>query len=248
MRFLILPGDSKSKFVNGQLSLWDQVNAEEELSMKQSDQPIHFAGTTLVGKHRHICALFYTDEQEYRVLLPFIQEGFERGERAFHIVDSKLRDQHLGRLQATGIDTLAEEQNGQLEVRRWHDTYLRNGYFDQNRMIALIEEVLQTGRNDGYKQTRVVAHMEWALEDMPGVNDLVEYETRLNHVLLKHKDPVICVYDCMKFGARVLMDIVRTHPLVIVGGLLQENPFFVPPDQFLQELRERGTYRRRATS
>jgi hypothetical protein len=40
------------------------------------------------------------------------------------------------------------------------------------------------------------------------------------------------------------MDVVRTHPLVIVGGLLQENPFFVPPDQFLRELRDRGAYRK----
>jgi hypothetical protein len=30
--------------------------------------------------------------------------------------------------------------------------------------------------------------------------------------------------------------------MIIVGGILQENPFFVPPDEFLQELR-----RRRAT-
>jgi hypothetical protein len=35
------------------------------------------------------------------------------------------------------------------------------------------------------------------------------------------------------------MDILRTHPMVIVGGLLQSNPFFVPPDRFLAELRER---------
>jgi hypothetical protein len=33
---------------------------------------------------------------------------------------------------------------------------------------------------------------------------------------------------------------MRTHPMVIIGGLLQQNPFFVPPDQFLAELRERG--------
>jgi hypothetical protein len=131
-------------------------------------------------------------------------------------------------------------------VRRWHDNYLREGHFDQNRMIALIKEALQAGHNDGYKQTRLVAHMEWALEDMPGVNDLVEYETRLNHALPKYKDPVICVYDCTRFGAGVVMDIVRTHPIVIVGGLLQENPFFVPPDKFLRELRERGAYRRNA--
>lgn len=35
------------------------------------------------------------------------------------------------------------------------------------------------------------------------------------------------------------MDILRTHPMVIIGGLLQVNPFFVPPDEFLRELRGR---------
>jgi hypothetical protein len=29
---------------------------------------------------------------------------------------------------------------------------------------------------------------------------------------------------------------------VIVGGILQENPFYVPPDEFLRELRERQAY------
>jgi len=36
-----------------------------------------------------------------------------------------------------------------------------------------------------------------------------------------------------------VMDILRVHPVVIVGGVLQENPFFVPPEQFLLELQER---------
>jgi hypothetical protein len=27
--------------------------------------------------------------------------------------------------------------------------------------------------------------------------------------------------------------------MVIIGGTLQENPFFVPPEEMLQELRER---------
>jgi hypothetical protein len=28
--------------------------------------------------------------------------------------------------------------------------------------------------------------------------------------------------------------------MIIVGGILHENPFFVPPDEFLRELRERA--------
>jgi len=27
--------------------------------------------------------------------------------------------------------------------------------------------------------------------------------------------------------------------MIIIAGILQENPFFVPPDEFLRELRER---------
>jgi hypothetical protein len=82
------------------------------------------------------------------------------------------------------------ERKGQLEVRRWEDAYLREGHFDQNRMLALIEEVLQGGAAQGFRLTRLVANMEWALEDRPGVEDIVEYETRLNYVLPKYDDAV----------------------------------------------------------
>jgi hypothetical protein len=158
--------------------------------MAAAEQPIHFANATL-GPERHICAFFHSPDEEYRVLLPFIREGIERREKAFHIVDPRLMDAHLGRLQQTGIDTETALARGQLVVKRWQDAYLRDGHFDQDRMLALIEEVLSAGPAEGYTLTRLVAHMEWALEDFPGVNDLVEYETRLNFILPKYKDPVI---------------------------------------------------------
>jgi hypothetical protein len=43
------------------------------------------------------------------------------------------------------------------------------------------------------------------------------------------------------------MDALRTHPVVIIGGLLHENPFFASPDQFLLELRERLSARENAS-
>ena len=62
---------------------------------------------------------------------------------------------------------------------------------------------------------------------------------RLNYVLPKYDNPVICSYDLSKFSASAVIDIMWTHPVVIIGEVLQENPFFVPPDQFLLEIRER---------
>ena len=209
--------------------------------MASNEQPIHFANATL-GTERHICAFFNSADEEYRVLLPFIREGFERGEKAFHIVDPRLMDNHFHHLRDAGIDTEAASQSGQLVVKRWQDAYLRDGHFDQDRMLELVEDVLSSATLEGYPLLRLVAHMDWALEDFPGVNDLVEYETRANFILPKYKHPVICVYDLAKFSAGVAMDILRTHPMVILGGVLQKNPFYVPPAEFLAELLERGAY------
>jgi hypothetical protein len=192
-----------------------------------------------LGQHRHVCAFFNSVDEEHRVLRSFIKEGFERGDKAFHIVDPALQEDHLKRLAEAGIDVEQATGSGQLELRRWQDAYLRDDRFDQDAMLALLEGVLQSGDASGYPLTRLVAHMEWALLDKPGVDDLLEYETRLNYVLPKYDDPVICTYDLSKFGAGMVMDIMRTHPVVIIGEVLQENPFFVPPDQFLLEIRER---------
>ena len=71
------------------------------------------------------------------------------------------------------------------------------------------------------------------------MEDIVEYESRLNYTLPNYSDPVICTYDLSRFSAGVAMDILRTHPMVILGGVLQENPLYVPPDEFLEELKER---------
>jgi hypothetical protein len=158
--------------------------------LRDNEQPIRFAGSVL-GAQRHVCAFFHSPEEEYRVLLPFIKEGFERGDRAFHIVDPTLREEHLRWLASARIDVASVEQSGQLELRNWADAYLRDGHFDQERMLALVQEVLDSGRQQGFPLTRLVAHMEWALEDRPGVDDLVEYETRLNYLLPRYPDPVI---------------------------------------------------------
>jgi hypothetical protein len=187
----------------------------------------------------HACAFFHSKEEEYQVLMPFIKEGIERGDHAFHVVDAKQRAAHLQRLEQEGIDVAGAQSKGQLEVRRWDEAYIKDAHFDQYRMIETIKDALDPARKQPGQLTRLVANMEWALEDLPGVHDIVEYETRLNHVLPAYHDPVICTYDLSRFDATVVIDIMRTHPMVIVGGILQENPFYVPPDEMLKELNER---------
>src|SRR3989440_11392813 len=213
--------------------------------MATQTQSVQFAGGNLGGQ-RHICAFFNGIDEQHRVLGSFIKDGFDRGDKAFHLVDPEQREEHLRRLAEAGINVQEAMGTGQLEVRPWQDGPLRGGRFDQDTWLLSFEQVLQSGPAAGYAQTRFLGHMEWALVDLPGVEDLIEFETRVNYVGPKYDDTVICAYDLSKFGASVVMDALRTHPVVIVGGLLQENPFFVPPDQFLHEIREQRLARKSA--
>ena len=81
--------------------------------------------------------------------------------------------------------------------------------------------------------------MDWASGSQQDIENLVEFESRVNELWQQHDDIVICTYYLAKFGGDTVVDILRTHPMVIIGGTLQQNPFFVPPADFLQELRER---------
>ncbi|MCU1298970.1 MAG: hypothetical protein JWO91_3248 [Acidobacteriaceae bacterium] len=213
--------------------------------MATQSHSVQFAGGNLGGQ-RHICAFFNSTDEEHRVLSSFIKDGFERGDKAFHLVNPELREEHLRRLAGAGINVQEAMDAGQLEVRPWQDGPLHGDRFDQDTWLVSFEQVLQSGPAAGYPQTRFLAHMEWALVDLPGVEDLIEFETKVNYVVPKYDDIVICAYDLAKFGASVVMDALRTHPVVIVGGLLQENPFFVPPDQFLQEIRQQRSARKSA--
>jgi len=198
--------------------------------------PISLAGSQL-DSVRHVCALFNSDEEEYRVLLPFIKDGFDCGDRTVHVVNPEQQDDHLQRLSAAGIDTAAAQERGQFELRANTDTYLREGRFDQDLMLEAFEQLANA--KSGFTLSRIVCRMDWGADGQAHVDNLIEFESRVNDVWRRRDDAVICTYHLRQFSGDTVIDIMRTHPMVIIGGILHRNPFFVPPEQFLPEFRER---------
>jgi hypothetical protein len=206
--------------------------------MTRVGAPISLAGSQL-GEARHVCAFFKSREDEYRVTLPFIKDGFECGDKAIHIIDPARRADHLQRMASFGIDTASTQQSGQFALHAWSDTFFREGPFDPDRQLALLEDALKSGRQHGFPVARYVAHAEWALEEGASVDVLLQFEARVNHIWPRSADTVICTYDLARFDGDTIIDAFRTHPMVIIGGILQQNPFFVQPEEFLREVRER---------
>jgi DcmR-like sensory protein len=109
-------------------------------------------------RHCHVCLFYNSLDEEYRLLRTFIEEGFRQRDKGFHIIDASRRADHLRRLREFGIDVVAAEETGQLEIR------------------------------------------------------------------------------LSRFSASQVIDVLRSHPVAAIGGIVHENPYFVPPEELLREL------------
>jgi hypothetical protein len=177
------------------------------------------------------------------VLLPFIRDGFASGDKAIHVVDQARHMEHLHRLTAAGIDHAAARERGQFELRTSAETYLPDGRFDPDRQLREFDQLAARNREAGFEVSRIVCQMGWAAEGGAHLERLVEFESRVNDVWARHDDAVICVYDLAKFGGDTVIDIMRTHPAVIIGGILHQNPYYMQPAEFLRDIDARRATR-----
>jgi hypothetical protein len=199
---------------------------------------LSLAGTPL--EYFHVCAFFNSRDEEYEVLGSFFKEAVDQGEKNLHIINPSLAAEHRTRLVDAGIDVSHCEACGQLEVIPWEQAYLNEeGVFDKERMLATVDHLTGTGLDSGFGRLRIMGNMDWVFAGTPGAADILEYEAEVNDVLSRNRQPAVCVYDIAKLNGAMMMDLLRTHPLVLIGGVVQENPFFTPPSEMLRELKSR---------
>lgn len=183
--------------------------------------------------HFHACAFVADAAEERAVIDPFFVEGMRRGEKAVYIVDPQHRADHEARLGASapGADLL--------QVATWDDAHLKGGTFDQDRMIAALDEMIGAHAASGRPPMRLVGQMGWIFSSPPGIETLVAYEASVNEVLNRGKTPTVCVYDVRRLSGSMMMDLLRAHPLTVMNGVLHENPFYTPAEEMLRDLQQR---------
>ena len=108
-------------------------------------------------------------------------------------------------------------------------------------MYNMIEDVLKNVRSKSFSRVRTCGDMTWALREMPGTDELMEYESRVNALTREHDCTLMCVYDVNKFSGKAVMDVLATHPVVVMNDRIYENPYYVEPTEFLRTLLRRGS-------
>jgi AcrR family transcriptional regulator len=188
--------------------------------VSMTTQDVRLADATL-GRRRHVCGLFDGTEEATTALLPFVVEGLRAGARVVHLVETPAP--YLARLGAE-LDVDQAVSSGQFVVSTWAESYTAGGAFKASRMLAYVRRLLRESRALGFPSTRLIGDMGWAAPELPGVHELVDYETALGTILARPAVSVVCSYDVRRAEAGELPTILAAHDAVLMGGRLLNVP------------------------
>jgi hypothetical protein len=182
----------------------------------------------------HICAMYMGNRQRDEFLVPFLRQGLIAGDKCLCVVDSSDPGTIVEALRSDlrQIDVEDCMAAGQLEVTGSTGTYLSSGSFVKQEVLDFWEhnvgQTLATGR---YQFARAAGEMPEPLRSVPGgIEAFMDYEAELDLFTKRHPQlALVCMYDLNLFDGGIIVDLLRTHSKLLLGGLVLDNPQLQPP-------------------
>ncbi|MDT5157979.1 MAG: hypothetical protein QOH51_2336 [Acidobacteriota bacterium] len=190
-----------------------------------------------LGPHDHFCSIYESPQEHYAVAVPFIRIGLERGEKCIYIADDGAAGDVRQAMQSEGIDVDRAISSKALVLVTKEQAYLEHGAFHPDWMSTFWKEATQLALSEGFSALRATGETEWVqkwvLREGHGLERWMEYESRLAHTVAENNCSALCQYNRRLFPPELILDVIRTHPVVVNGGTVCRNLYYVPPDEFL---------------
>lgn len=180
----------------------------------------------------HLCALYSGPVERDDLLVPFVQAGLREGGKCLCLID-QVEPQEVRQRLADDNDQGHEMRAGQLDVDRASRVYLESGRFSAENMATFLEDTANAAAENKFPHMRVAGEMSWVLPGPLGADEFFAYESALNEMDTQIPSALMCMYDLELFGTTTLVDVLKTHPKVLVGSTVLSNPEYLTPDQYL---------------
>jgi DNA-binding CsgD family transcriptional regulator len=196
------------------------------------DSLVGLPGIDQLQSGDHVCGLYRGEAERDALLVPYLQAGLHSGDHCLCLIDQITPADVLDRV-SNGVDARVYVESNQLEVDRATNAYLRSGRFSSDDMIDFLAAKAKSSTSNGRNRLRAVGEMSWVLPTPPGAEEFFEYESALNSFVSKHPPVLLCLYDLNVFGGTLLVDLLQTHPKVLLGGMVLTNPNYLTPKDYL---------------
>jgi PAS domain S-box-containing protein len=225
-------------------------------SRTRRETPLLEAFKRLAPCH-HACLIFESQAEQLAAVIPFLQTGLERGETCIYLMEDERAGAVVEALRAGGIDVDSALQSGavtivhrpispveypaggktgtgnQLPTAQLAPVPVLRG-LHTDWMIEFLQAAVGAASAAGLPALRMTGEVVWQPGDESWMRRLMEHESRLNAFLAEHNCSAMCQYDRRQFPPKVILEVIRRHPIVIYRDTVRENHYYVPPEEFLE--------------
>lgn len=184
----------------------------------------------------HIAGLYETEAERDEIIFGYLRRGAERGELQLAVPAERSIREFKASYAELCDDCAAQLEDQELfSISSPRELYYPQGSFHPLDMSDALDEYYRNSQRNGRRHVRAVAEMVWALDQIPGTEHLMAYESRLNYFIPGKPWISICLYNLRKFRGDTIMRVLKTHPYTINKGVITSNPYYIDPDTWLTQ-------------
>ncbi|MCG8467616.1 MAG: MEDS domain-containing protein [Gemmatimonadetes bacterium] len=113
---------------------------------------------------------------------------------------------------------------------------MNDGWFDSEQFLARTKTEVDRLIDRGATRVYHCGVMRWIIDAAVPDDECIYLEARINQQIEGSCMSGFCVYDVRYIGSHLLVQLLRTHPKVMLDDRIVENPFYERPERVIAEL------------
>jgi hypothetical protein len=185
----------------------------------------------------HLCLIYDNEQQRRKIVSKYLAAGIKQGNLVRYFADTTSPEEVRAWLSETGIELQKAEEDGYFGIVKAEDAYYPGGRFVPKEVIKGAVSRYAMAKKAGYSGSRACGEMTWVLRGIPGSEQFLEYEVRLNMITETFPYIGMCQYNAQRFDGATLFQVLQVHPYMVAQGQVVRNPFYLKPEEFFEEFK-----------
>ena len=190
-------------------------------NFQNQDKDLRETGIGIIGAvpwGMHFCQFYQTKRDLLDILVPYFKKGLEGNEFCMWVTSEPLSVEDAIKAMKKAMPDFEEYlKRGQIEIIPYLKWYIKDGGFEENRVLKGWIRKLDKALANGFAGLRLTGNTFWI--EKKDWKAFADYEEAVNTIISKYKILAICSYFLEKCSANEVIDIVSNHQFAIIKRL-----------------------------
>ena len=186
----------------------------------------------------HICQLYNQADEAMSVTQSLLKSGLTSEDKCFWAGPASTAAEVKALLEKGGPRLRRALASDQVSFITEKDAFLNNGRFDPYHMVSAHQTFIAQATKEGWRTVRCVVDMTWLTRGIASSRDILKYEAACDAVFTFQNAPIVGVfqYDYGKLSGAVVVELLKLHPIAVVGNFIKRNPYYLNSEEYLKRI------------